>query len=331
MDDRARPAGDEDANEGYRVNPDNSLTVSVVIPAFNAAAFIEKTLGSVHAQTYASYEVVVIDDGSSDDTQQVVEGYFQRSGMHGRCIRQDNKGIAAARNAGMRAATGAFIALLDHDDIWYPTKLGVVMREFELHPEADLICHDERLEGVGRKPRRLTHGPYTTYRDLLFRGNPLSPSATVIQRQKLMEVGGFSEDLRFNSAEDYDLWLRLAKSGCRIEYLHEVLGIFRQDGQGFTSKIEMHCEHCLRVLEFHFAEWQRKTPYYRYLIRKRRAAVLRGACREFLYRGEQRDAQRFWRRSLTADPLSWKTWALGVARLAFLRDRAGMAQEPSKT
>lgn len=295
--------------------------ISVVIPAYNAAVFIGKTLDSVHAQTYSSYEIVLVDDGSIDETSELVKSWADaHPGTAVRLLRQDNKGIGAARNTGVREARGEYVAFLDADDLWMPRKLEAVARRLTV--AVDLICHDEWLKGIGRKPRRLTHGPYTTYRDLLFKGNPLSPSATVVRRKKLVEVGGFSEDLRFNSAEDYDLWLRLVKSGCRIEYVHEVLGIFRQDGQGITGKIEMHCEHCLRVLEVHFAQWRRKTPYYRYLMRKHRAAVLRGACREFLYRGERRDAQRFWHQSLAADPLSWKTWVVG---LAFMRNRAGVA------
>src|SRR5687768_17409195 len=121
------------------------VRVSVVIPAYNAADFIERTLESVRAQTYRSYEDVVIDDGSTDGTHELVTRWLALSGVAGTCIRQVNKRIAGARNAGMRAARGEFIALLDHDDLWDPEKLAVVMAEFDKHPEVDLVCHNERV------------------------------------------------------------------------------------------------------------------------------------------------------------------------------------------
>lgn len=299
--------------------PDRSPSISVVIPAYNAAAFIEKALDSVRAQTYPPCETIVVDDGSVDATAELVERWANAyPKIRTRLLRQANKGVGAARNAGIRAAGGEYVAFLDADDLWLTRKLETVIRRLNVAVPADLICHDERLEGVGRRSRRLTHGPYTTYRDMLLKGNTLSPSATVVRRQKLLDVGGFSEDLQFNSAEDYELWLRLARSGCRIEYLHEVLGVFRQDGQGITSKIEMHCEHWLNVLELHFGEWQRKTLLSRYLMRRHRAAILRGACHELMHRGEHREARRFLRRALREDPLSWKTWAVAVVNLALL-------------
>lgn len=290
---------------------------SVVIPAYNAAEFVRLTLDSVGSQTFRDYEIIVIDDGSVDGTSTVVREWIAAHPDAAVKLRQqDNKGIGAARNAGLREASGDFVAFLDADDLWMPKKLEMMAGLLSKPNAPDVICHDQRLEGIGRMPRRLTHGPYTTYRDFLFKGNTLSTSATVVRRKKLLKVSGFSEDLRFNSAEDYDLWLRLAKSGCQIEYLHEVLGIFRRDGQGITTrKIEMHCENCLRVLQNHFQDWPAKTTYYRYLYRRRRAAMLRGACREFLYRGQQRDARRLWCKALVAEPLSVKTWALGAACL----------------
>ena len=103
MEHRTGLAGYEGTNEGHSVSPDISPLVSVVIPAFNAVAFIEKTLDSVRAQTYSMYEVVVVDDGSSDDTQQVVECYVKRHGMPGRCIRlyQRDSGCSLAAHPDM--------------------------------------------------------------------------------------------------------------------------------------------------------------------------------------------------------------------------------------
>ena len=110
--------------------------VSVVIPAYNAEGFITKTLDSVRNQTFRDYEIIVVDDGSSDGTNDIVSTFLADHSLKGRCIRQENRGIAAARNIGMGAAIGILIALLDHDDIWYPAKLERVLAEFDRHPEA---------------------------------------------------------------------------------------------------------------------------------------------------------------------------------------------------
>lgn len=297
-------------------------TISVVIPAYNASGFIKSALDSVQSQTHPAREVIIVDDGSKDETSQVVKTWaLAHSGIRLKLLKQNNRGVGAARNTGIREASSEFVAFLDADDLWVPKKLEIMARRFGKDTSLDLLCHDERLEAVGRKPRRLKHGPHTTYRDMLFKGNPLSPSATVVRLQKLLEMGGFSEDLQFNSAEDYDLWLRLSKSGCQIEYLHEILGICRQNGYGITSNIEMHCDNFLRVIESHFYEWPQKTSYYRFLLRRQQAAVLRGACREFLHRGEKSKAQRFWRWSLATFPFSLKTWALAAKTSGLLNSQ----------
>src|SRR5207247_8757812 len=119
---------------------------------------------------------------------------------------QPNGGIGRARNAALALARGTFVAFLDSDDWWLEAKLARVAAVFAAHPAIDLVCHDELLvEPDGRK-RRLRHGPHTRYEDLLLEGNSVSTSATVVRRRLLEQVGGFSEDLRFNGAEDYDLW-----------------------------------------------------------------------------------------------------------------------------
>ncbi|MBI5202595.1 MAG: glycosyltransferase family 2 protein [Elusimicrobia bacterium] len=188
-------------------------TVSVVIPAYNAASFIEKTLDTVRAQTYRDWEVVLVDDGSTDGTADVVEKYLAKHGMPGRCIRQPNGKIAAARNAGMKAARGRYIALLDHDDLWRPEKLETVMAEFEKHPEADLVCHNEDIVKDGTILRTSENGPYCEkmYERLLWVGNALSPSATVFKKEKALAIGGMRENAEFNTVEDYDFWMRLSK------------------------------------------------------------------------------------------------------------------------
>lgn len=293
---------------------------SVVIPAYNAAPLIDDCLDSVGRQTWSDHEIIVVDDGSGDDTPARIEAWAAR---HPRsCLRlhrQANRGIGAARNVAVRAATGDFLAFLDADDAWTETKLERVAAVLAADPALDLVCHDEWLVDGGPDGRRLRHGPYSRYEDLLLRGNPVSTSATVVRRRAVVEGGAFSEDLRFNGAEDYELWLRLARAGCRFRYLHEVLGFYRVHDGGITAKAERHCQNMLNVLDTHFASLAAPTLAQRYRIRRLRAATIRGAVHTLMRQGRRGAAARLLLRAAREDPLSWKTWALGALNAARVR------------
>ena len=303
---------------------DSLPTVSVVIPAYNAAAFIEKTLDSVRAQTYSDYEVIVVDDGSSDDTSQVVERYFQSYRMRGQCIKQRNKKIAGARNAGMHSAQGTFIALLDHDDIWYPEKLSVVMMQFELHPDVDLICHNENIVRDGRLIRVSRNGPATPemYERLLFTGNALSPSASVFKKQKALSIGGFRASLSFDTAEDYDFWMRLSQVA-RFHFIDRALGKYQVVERAASRRIEYHHANMENVLRDHFSTYFGGRPGVigRLRIRRRLSLVYRSAATQLMqYDESPRTQQEYVFRMLREFPFEPKNvarfflWAIRTAR-----------------
>ena len=185
---------------------------TVVIPAYNAAYFIRSTLDSVRLQTFGEYQIIIVNDGSRDDTLKVVKAYFTDfPNLSYKLINQENKGIGAARNIGIKEAKGEFVAFLDADDKWYKNKLLRVKSYLEENSDIDFICHDEYWIEVGSIIKKATYGLYKTYKELLFKGNCISTSATVIRRSKLFDAGLFSENLDFNGIEDYELWLRLSK------------------------------------------------------------------------------------------------------------------------
>jgi len=299
---------------------ENMPFFSVVIPAYNVEDFVCEALDSVAAQTISDYEIIVVDDGSTDGTSSKISSWAKEHPLVKlRLIKQANKGIGGARNTGIQNARGVFVAFLDADDFWLEKKLEFVADHIKLAPNIDLICHDEWLEINNADRKHSTYGPYTTYRYLLFKGNCISTSATVVRRQKILEVGGFSEDMQFNGVEDYDLWLRLAQANCRIEYLHKILGVYRVFGQGITNNIVLHNQHAINVLDAHFQRWQPKNLYYRYLIRRCRAGTLRGGGHAFMKRGSHREAQRYLCMALKQDPFNWKTWALALLNTARIR------------
>lgn len=293
---------------------------SVVIPAYNASKFIRNALDSVRLQTFSDYEVIVVNDGSKDDTLKVTKDYFSNfPDLKHKIINQQNKGIGAARNAGIKVAEGEYTAFLDADDEWLKGKLAIVKNFLDRNPDIDLVCHDEFLVENGKIVKTLHYGPYTAYKDLLFRGNCISTSATVVESKRLFEVGLFSENLDFNGVEDYELWLRLSKI-CKISYIHKPLGIYNVHGAGITYAIEKHTRNMLNVMEYHFEQWKPKSAYYNYLMRKRKAIALRAGGRRYLKKRDFKKAKQYFLRSLLLDHFSWKTWvSLGLSMLKFCK------------
>lgn len=272
-----------------------SPKVSVVIPAWNAAAFIEKTLDSVAAQTLKDYEVVVVDDGSSDDTSAVVTRWLERTKTPGRCITQANKKIAGARNTGMRAAQGTFVALLDHDDLWYPEKLAVSMAELEAHPDVDLVCHWENVVKDGKTLRVAMNGPEeaATYEALLFKGNALSPSGSTFKREKALSIGGFREDPQFNTVEDYDFWMRLARVA-KFRFIPKALGEYQVVERAASRRVVYHHDATEALLRDHFKTLYGDAPGLaaRLKMRRRLSAVYRSALGQLLERGTEPELRR---------------------------------------
>lgn len=287
--------------------------VSVVIPAYNAAPFIEKTLDSVRAQTFCDYEIVVTDDGSSDGTHAVVERYFERHRLAGRCLRQQNKKIAAARNTALRAAEGALIALLDHDDLWYPQKLEKVMAAFDRHPEADLVGHHINVTKNGAIAWTARKGPALPrmYDYLLLVGNALAPSATVFRREKALSIGGFRENPEFNTVEDYDFWMRFSEVA-RYHFLDEALAEYPLVENSASSRVEYHHANLEALLRDHFARrfGPNPGPLARLAMRRRLAAVYRSAASKSIESGASRQTQaRYIAKMLREFPLDPKNLA----------------------
>ncbi|OIO06329.1 MAG: hypothetical protein AUJ52_12535 [Elusimicrobia bacterium CG1_02_63_36] len=297
--------------------------VSVVIPAYNAAAFIEETLDTVAAQTYRDLEIVVVDDGSTDETEKIVNAYLERSKQPGRCIRQANKKIAGARNTGVAAARGELIALLDHDDAWFPNRLERGLEAFDAPPEVDLVCSDEKVTEKGRFLRVHRNGPLAEnmYERLLFGGNALSPSAVIVRKSKIEEVGGFRENPEFNTVEDYDLWMRLSKVS-RFRFIPEVLGEYHFEERGASRRIVYHHENLERLLLDHFRSHYGDHPTLpqRLRMRRRLAWGYRSALGLLMTYREDPAAQRlFVGKMLAAFPFDPKNaakallWAIGSA------------------
>lgn len=267
---------------------------STIIPAYNAANFIGSVLNSIKNQNYLPMEIIIIDDGSTDNTANVVDRFFtENKGFNGRLLRQENKKIAAARNAGINVANGEWIAFLDADDIWYESKLERVADIIMSDPHVDLVCHDERISVNREIVKENKYGPFINYLDILFDSCCLSTSAVCVRKEKLLEVGGFSENLDFNGAEDYDLWLRLSKR-TKFHYLHEFLGEYRISENNCTSNIDIHTSNYLNVVDRHFKDLSKNEQVkYKKKYNVRVSGILAGAGRSHI-KNKDFGKARYW-------------------------------------
>jgi glycosyltransferase involved in cell wall biosynthesis len=198
--------------------------ISVIIPTFNRAWALSEAIDSVLSQDYKNYEVIVVDDGSTDDTQSILDQYRAQITV----IRHSNQGVSAARNRGVREANGDLIAFLDSDDLWLPGKLSTQSAFFQSRPDA-LICQTEEIwirNGRRVNPKHRHKKPSGWIFEPSLALCLVSPSASMIRRKLFEEMGGFDESLP--ACEDYDLWLRI---GCRFPvYLIDMPLIVKRGG-----------------------------------------------------------------------------------------------------
>jgi len=186
--------------------PNPRFSVSVIIPTFNRGWILKEAIDSVLAQSFDDYELIVVDDGSSDNTQNLLAAYTKKI----TCIKQKNHGVSAARNAGIRSACGSLIAFLDSDDCWLPDKLAAQTAFFNTHPEAK-ICQTEEIwvrNGARVNPKKKHAKPSGNIFERSLSLCLVSPSAVMLRRELFDDVGLFDETLP--ACEDYDMWLRIS-------------------------------------------------------------------------------------------------------------------------
>ena len=211
-------------------------TVSIIMPAYNAERYLAEAIDSVIAQTYADFELVIVNDGSTDGTPAIAERYRSKHPERIRIVSQNNEGLAAARNAGMRAASGAVFALLDSDDGWAPEYLAEQMRMLDREPGVAIVTGNAlNLGGAhsGEPVRPVPDDrPAPTLIDIL-RDERAVFIMSVFRRGVVERVGGFDE--RFRTNEDYDFWIRAALDGFRFARNPAPLGFYRRHEHSLSA------------------------------------------------------------------------------------------------
>jgi glycosyltransferase involved in cell wall biosynthesis len=278
----------------------HTIVFSVIIPVFNAAKTIEATIGSVLRQTFANFEIIAVNDGSTDESLQTLLRLASID-PRVRVVSQENQGVAATRNFGVSLAKGSLLAFLDADDIWHSDKLA---RHFAFHDsDADIDASYARiafLEGgdkTSSKPRTTSsvRPGCLTVQDLLAENPVCTMSNLVVRRDVFERIGDFREDMSF--AEDQEWLARAASRWCSIEGIDDVLVDYRLSPDGLSVNLDRMYEGWRIIAQDHAASVNTsgaEAVYCRYLARR---ALRAGA--------PARTAWKFAKRGLCLDPQSF--------------------------
>ncbi len=230
-------------------------TVDVIIPAFNAAHYLPFALESVASQTFDDWQIVLVDDGSTDNTPEVIAPFLDRFGSKLKYIRQENRGLPAARNAALRSSTSEFLALLDADDVWLPNRLAASLKALAAHPAAGLayglirvIDPEGRVVGdswTGNPKHAEGHiAPHIYMRKVEL------PCPTITFRRRCIDdVGFFDETMR--ATEDRDLWLRIALR-YEVAFVPEVIASYRVSPNSMSANSQRMLEAQLHFIRKHY-------------------------------------------------------------------------------
>ena len=251
--------------------------VSFVMPAYNASKYIAGAIESVLNQSYGNFELIIVDDGSTDSTKDVIAGFKDDRIKY---FRKENGGASSARNFALGKSVGSFIAILDADDMMMPELISSCLNEFEKHPDVDLVyCNDSLIESDG-SPMRVIECPEYTDRNLLIRdlfrsGYPIVPFRTCIRKSVFDKIGFYDESL--SVGEDYDLMRRFVKQGLKASHLGRALYLRRMGLDSLSrnhspQKARCHFEVLKRFVEtfkydelFPDVNWDKISPERRQL------------------------------------------------------------------
>jgi teichuronic acid biosynthesis glycosyltransferase TuaG len=226
--------------------------VSVIMPAYNASNYIQEAINSVIAQTYTNWELIIVDDGSTDETSTIIadyciqdwriKGFYQENGKQGK-----------ARNLGISKAIGSYIAFLDADDLWMSEKLEIQLQEIK-ERNVDLVFSDTYVfydNNLSVKSRRY-HIPNFIFKgnealEILFQSNSIPILTVLAKKEKIVSVNCFSENLNIQNAEDYHLWLKMIIGGCVFYSSDKILAAYRVHNRSATNQDNTASKQILEV------------------------------------------------------------------------------------
>ncbi|MDR4508537.1 MAG: glycosyltransferase [Candidatus Brocadiaceae bacterium] len=285
---------------------DSLPTISVVIPAYNSAEFLPYSIRSVLSQTFKPYEIIVVDDCSTDNTRKVLEPFMQRihyinSGK--------NRGSSFARNTGIQASKGKYIAFLDADDIWLPQKLQTNLKCFEADPELAMVYSrhlniDKEGKVTGESPKQAL--PSGTIFSELFSEQNFILTSTVMVRREVFDTTGLFDEQLFN-CQDWDLFLRVAYH-FKCKGINTSLVQYRQTPQSLSKNRDSVLQSQKLVIDQIYEAFKgKKNGITEKCYRKRLASHYAKSGRYYVKMGDKGNARKRFRLSLQYDPLNFRT------------------------
>jgi len=252
--------------------------ISVIIPAYNQARYLPAAIKSVLSQSYTSWECIVVDDGSTDNTYEQVHQFKHPKIKY---IYQTNSGLSAARNSGMEASKGEFLSFLDSDDCFAPKKLELLMAKMNNNPELSLVTGNAALIDENGNPilRKFNSSiPEKNY-ELLF-GNPIHVGSVLLRREWYQKIGLFDTSLR--SYEDWDYWLRITIAGGKMESINDIVSFYRFHTSQMTRNANQMTEASFAVLKKVFDSPNLQQEWLSYKFQAYSHSYLRAAANAYL-------------------------------------------------
>jgi teichuronic acid biosynthesis glycosyltransferase TuaG len=224
------------------------MRVSVLMPAYNAEKYIAQSIESVLNQTYRNIELIIVNDGSRDNTESVVKEFMQRDSRI-KYLKQENGRQGKARNTAFGLATGEFIALLDSDDLWDADKTEKQIQKMEaekvdfVYSNARILYEGDPADSYGKPIDDLSGGMSVGRYEgkemfnLLIESNRIITQTALFKRKCIEQAGGFEEELKYQNCEDYDLWLRMAYLNFSFYGIHEIQATYRRHASSATGTV----------------------------------------------------------------------------------------------
>lgn len=285
-----------------------SPKVSIIIPVYNGEKYITHAIESVLAQTYKNFEIIIVNDGSTDSSFEKIKPYLTLPNI--KYIEQENKGVAAARNTGIKNSTGELIGFLDQDDLWLPYKLQVQVDYLINNPDVGLV-HSSReyiYENEVKGPPASswpTNVAGMCFKDLFIR-NQISVLTVLLRKECLNRVGLFDESISF--ADDYELWLRISRS-YHIGYIDRIVSFYRYHEQNTSHNWVGMLRAELKVIETILMKF---PEIYQELgdtvVKNRLHELYYKTANFYLYLDKQESARQYYWKALTIHPTKWDCW-----------------------
>lgn len=290
--------------------------VSIIIPTFNSAHYVLDALKSVLAQSYQDFEVLIIDDGSSDNTKELLQPFVAADPDRIFYFYQDNQGLACARNTALAKARGEFIALLDADDIYLPERLAKTVAVLEDDADvclahANIIKMAENGDALGVVERQKSFLSGDIFENIFLRKAHMACPTVLFRKSCYEEFGGFDPQLARLGCEDRELWLRFAQK-YKMQYVDEPLAHYRVSATSMSKNKEKMMEARLYVVN-KFAPLDCKEK--RFLRNAALAKIYRDVGDEFLFAHDFAQAKNYYSKAMKHHPFSFWLWVNFVKAL----------------